>query len=289
MDVGFVGVGNMGRHMSGHMLAAGHKLTVYDVSEDALASLESQGATRAADLPSVSRAASVIFLSLPNETAVKAVVIGDDTHPGLLAGTQPGHVIIDLSTVSPDSTRTIAEHASKTGVRFIDAPVSGSVSGAVSGTLAVMVGASEESVATYKPLFDAIGENIFYLGEVGKGNTLKLLNNLVALSSQAVLCEAMALADRVGVDRETVANVISRSSGASFILDHKRSAFIDHDYKAGFFVELARKDLRLAIALARDAGARLELVETAERLYDEAMDSGHARLDSCGVIRVLEP
>jgi 2-hydroxymethylglutarate dehydrogenase len=174
-------------------------------------------------------------------------------------------------------------------VSLIDAPVSGSVSGARAGTLAVMVGATESAAKPYEAVLRAIGSHVFYLGEVGLGNTLKLLNNLIALTNQAVLAEAMALADRLGVPRQAVGDVVGKSSGASFILERKLATIARHDYSPGFFVDLARKDLRLAVELAREAGARLELADTARRLYDEASDKGWGKLDSCGVLALLEP
>jgi 3-hydroxyisobutyrate dehydrogenase-like beta-hydroxyacid dehydrogenase len=144
----------------------------------------------------------VTFMSLPNDAIVEAVLFGGDGQSGLVDGACSGHLVFDLSTVSPESTRRNAARATEHGVRLIDAPVSGSVSGAVSATLAVMIGAPEADVAPYRSAVEAIGTSIFCLGAVGSGNILKLLNNLVALTSQAVLCEAIALADRVGVDRE---------------------------------------------------------------------------------------
>ncbi len=289
MQIGFVGTGNMGRPMATNMLKAGHQLTVFDASRDATGPLEALGARRASDLPSVAKAAPVTFMSLPNDAIVEAVLFGRDGQSGLVDGASSGHVVFDLSTVSPESTRRNAARAAEHGVRLIDAPVSGSVSGALSATLAVMIGAPEADVAPYRSALEAIGTNIFCLNEVGSGNILKLLNNLVALTSQAVLCQAMALADRVGVDRETAAEVISKSSGGSFILDRKRTAIVGHDYAPGFHVELARKDLRLALELAEQAGARLDLVKPAEQLYDEAVQGGFGKLDSCGVLKILEP
>ncbi|MFN0073701.1 MAG: NAD(P)-dependent oxidoreductase [Chloroflexota bacterium] len=289
MNIGFVGTGNMGGPMASNMLKAGHQLTVFDLNPTATTPLEQLGATRASDLPSVARYAPVTFLSLPNDAIVESVLFGSDSQPGLINGASQGHVVFDLSTVSPDSTRRNAARAAEHGVRLIDAPVSGSVSGAIAGTLSVMIGATEDDVAPYRLAVESIGTSIFCLGEVGKGNILKLLNNLVALSSQAILCQAMALADRVGVERETAAEVISKSSGGSFILDRKRAAIVAHDYAPGFHVELARKDLRLALQLAEQAGARLDLVIPAERLYDQAVEGGFGKLDSCGVLKILEP
>src|SRR5207248_1669003 len=120
------------------------------------------------------------------------------------------------------------------GVTLIDAPVSGSVTGAVARTLAVMVGANADEAGAYEPLLHAIGSHVFYLGAIGRGNVLKLLNNVCALTNQAVLCEALALGDRLGIPRETVGEVIGRSSGASFILERKLPALEKHDYRPGF-------------------------------------------------------
>lgn len=286
MHVGFVGTGNMGSPMAANVLKAGHQMTVWDVRPEATAALERLGAKRAAGLKTLAETVRVTLMSLPNDDIVENVVAGDG---GLLAGAREGDVIFDLSTVSPGSTKRLAERAAKHGVRVIDAPVSGSVSGAVAGTLAVMVGATEAAAGPYALVLRAIGTNVFYLGEVGRGNTLKLLNNLVALTNQAVLCEAMALADRLGVPRQMVGDVVGKSSGASFILERKLAAVVKHDYQPGFFVDLAYKDLGLALDLAREAGARTELVKQARQLYGEASKAGLGKLDSSGLLSMLEP
>ncbi len=289
MHVGFVGTGNMGAPMAANILKAGHAMTVYDQRPEATAELERLGATRAADLPSLARGARVTLLSLPDERVVEAVVLGSPGAPGLLAGAQRGDVIFDLSTVSAESTRRLAARAAAGGVRLIDAPVSGSVSGARAATLAVMIGASQEDLAPWKPVLSAIGTHLFPLGALGHGNILKLLNNYVALTSQAVLCEAMALADRLGIPRDTVADVLGRSSGGSFILERKRAALAARDYRAGFFVDLALKDLRLALEMAERAGAGSTVAREAWRLYGEASRKGFGTLDSSGLLKLLEP
>jgi 3-hydroxyisobutyrate dehydrogenase-like beta-hydroxyacid dehydrogenase len=289
MHVGFVGTGNMGLPMARNVLKAGHDLTVWDVRPEATVELERLGARRARDLASLADAVRVTCTSLPNDAVVEAVVLGEAGRDGLLAGARNGDVIFDLSTVSPDSTRRLATRALDRGVRLIDAPVSGSVTGATAGTLAVMIGASADVAGPYEPVLRAIGTSLFYLGEVGRGNVLKLLNNLVALTNQAVLCEALALADRLGVPREMVGEVIGKSSGASFILERKLAALVKHDYRPGFFVDLAHKDLGLALELAGAAGARLDLVMQARQLYAEASKAGFGKLDSSGVLAMLEP
>ncbi|MGH7279640.1 MAG: NAD(P)-dependent oxidoreductase [Candidatus Rokuibacteriota bacterium] len=289
MHVGFVGTGNMGRPMAANILKAGHPLIVYDVNRQAAEPLRRAGATVAPDLVTLARSVRMTLTSLPNDAVVETVIFGATPGAGLIDGARAGDVVFDLSTVSPATTRRLAARAAERGVRLIDAPVSGSVSGAVAATLAVMIGATEESAKAYDPVFRAIGRSIFYLGEVGKGNILKLLNNSVALTNQAVLCEAMALADRLGVPRDVVGEVLGKSSGASFILERKLAALCARDYRAGFFVDLARKDLTLALELAESAGARAAVVREAWKLYGEASEKGFGTLDSSGVLTLLQP
>ena len=289
MHVGFVGTGNMGGPMATNVLKAGHQLTVFDARAEATAPLEKLGARRAPDLPAVAAAGEVTLTSLPNDALVETVLFGSAGTPGLIAGASAGHVVFDLSTVSPDTTRRLAARAAEWGVRLIDAPVSGNVSGAVAGTLAVMIGAPARDVAPYESVLRAIGKNLFCLGETGRGNILKLLNNYASLTNQAALCEVMALADRLGVDRQTVGEVLARASGASYILERKLSAIVAHNYQAGFFVDLAWKDLGLVLELAERAGARTEVARQAWELYGEASRAGFGQLDSVGLLSLLEP
>jgi 3-hydroxyisobutyrate dehydrogenase-like beta-hydroxyacid dehydrogenase len=243
--------------MARNILVKGkHQLTVFDLSPQATAPLEALGAARATDLPALGRAVRVTLLSLPDARAVEAAVCGTGSVPGLMDGARSGDVIFDLSTVGPASTRRLAVRCAERGVRLIDAPVSGSVSGAEAGSLAVMIGAPPDAVSPYQTIFAAIGSNIFCLGETGRGNTLKLINNYIALINQATLSEAMALADRLGIPRQTVGDVIGKSSGNSFILERKLGAMVKGDYAPGFHVDLGHKDLGLALELAAEVGRR---------------------------------
>ena len=290
MHIGFVGTGNMGRPMARNLLVKGeHQLTVFDLSSEATAPLEALGATRARDLPALARAVRVTLLSLPDARAVEAAVFGTPTAPGLMDGARAGDVIFDLSTVGPDSTRGLAGRCAERDVRLVDAPVSGSVSGAEAGTLAVMIGAPPDVVAPYETVFRAMGSSVFCLGETGRGNILKLLNNYIALTNQATLSEAMALADRLGIPREMVGEVVGKSSGNSFILERKLGAMVKRDYAPGFHVDLGYKDLGLALQLAADVGAEAELGRQARALYERASKAGYGKLDTSGVLRLLEP
>ena len=290
MHVGFVGTGNMGRPMARNLLVKGrHQVTVFDLSREATAPLEALGAVRAHDLPDLARQVRVTLLSLPDARAVEAAVLGTPAVPGLMDGARARDVIFDLSTVGPASTRRLAARCAAREVRLIDAPVSGSVSGADAGTLAIMIGAPPDVVAPYEAVFRAMGSNLFCLGETGRGNILKLLNNYIALTNQATLSEAMALADRLGIPRKTVGDVVAKSSGNSFILERKLGAMIQRDYAPGFHVDLGYKDLGLALELAAEVGAEAELGRLARALYERASRAGYGKLDTSGVLRVLEP
>lgn len=286
MHVGFVGTGNMGRPMAKNILKAGHQMTVFDLRPEATVPLEALGARRAANLPSLAREVRVTLMSLPDARAVEAALWGP---VGLMEGARSGDVVFDLSTVGPESTRAQHARMAERGVRLIDAPVSGSVSGAEAGTLAVMIGADAATVAPYETVLGAIGTSLFRLGEVGRGNILKLLNNYDALSNQAALCEAMALADRLGIPRQTLGEVLGKSSGASFILERKLGAMVEHDYKAGFFVDLGWKDLGLGLELADATGAKTTLGREAWKLYGQAREAGLGKLDTSGLLGLLEP
>ncbi len=289
MHVGFVGTGNMGRPMAANLLKAGHALTVFDLSPAATAPLEKAGATRAPGLQALASSVRVTLMSLPDARAVEAALFGAGGTPGLMAGAKAGDFIFDLSTVGPASTRALAARTAQQGVRLVDAPVSGSVSGAEAGTLAVMIGAPEADVKAFESVFRAIGKSLFFLGEVGKGNILKLLNNYVALTNQAALCEAMALGDRLGVPRQTVGDVVGKSSGASFILERKLAALVKHDYSPGFFVDLARKDLGLGLDLMAETKGQSAVGRAAWELYGRASEAGLGKLDTCGLLGLLEP
>jgi len=286
MEVGFVGVGNMGLPMARNLLRGGHGLVVWDVRPQATEELERMGAIRAQNLNQVAASTRVTLLSLPDEKIVDDVICGPN---GLLSGSQAGDTIFDLSTVSPASTRRVAEKCARNGVTVIDAPVTGSVTGAVSGTLTLMIGATKEAIEPFEPVLRSIGTTLLYLNEVGLGNSLKLLNNLVSLTNQAALCEAMALSDRLGIPRRLVGEVLSKGSADSFILNRKLDDIANHDYRPGFFIDLAYKDLGLILDLAAAVDARVGVVKETRALYGDAAKAGFGKLDGSGILAVLEP
>lgn len=286
MEVGFVGLGNMGRPMATNILENGHKLVVWDISPDATDELVKLGAVKAKDLETLARTTSVAFLSLPNEQIVAEVICGPG---GLVSGSSPGFTVFDLSTVSPASTVSLSKMVAPKGLTLIDSPVTGSVSRARNGTLTLMIGSTKESVAQFRPVLDSIGSHLMYMDSLGVGNTIKLLNNLVSLSNQAALCEALALSDHLGLQREMVCQVLGKGSANSFILESKQADLCAHDYSPGFFIDLACKDLDLVLDMASSAGARLNLGKQVRDIYVDASRSGFGKLDGTGLLALLEP
>jgi 3-hydroxyisobutyrate dehydrogenase-like beta-hydroxyacid dehydrogenase len=247
---GFIGLGNMGRPMATRLIEAGHQLTVYDTRGEAIERLTGIGATAAASPAEVARRTDAVFLSLPDSKVVEPVILGED---GVLAGSEAGKVVIDLSTSLPESSRRLHASLAERGIPFLDAPVSGGVSGAQKGTLAVMVGGDEAVFRRFEPVLRTIGQNVFYIGGPGSGHTLKVVNNLLSLTAVLATSEAMALLAKAGLPPRRCLEVIAASSGRNSAIEQK---FPDHalprDFKMGFTLGLGFKDIGIATALGRD-------------------------------------
>jgi len=240
--VGFIGLGTMGRDMALNLLKAGHKLRGYDVKASTVDELAALGIEPTRSIKEVATGADVVITMLPDTPDVEAVVFGE---PGLLANPPAGGLIIDMSTIAPEAVRRVHAEFAKSGVEFLDAPVSGGPLGAKNATLSIMVGGSKEAFERARPIFEGMGKTITHVGATGAGQTVKLCNQLVCgLNIQAV-CEAIALARASGVDLLQLRDVLMGGSAASWMLDKLGPAIIEGDAKAGFRIDLMQKDLRL--------------------------------------------
>lgn len=286
MRLGFVGLGNMGAPMVGNLLEAGHELVVHDVRSEAVAPLEAQGAVPAPSPAAVTAAGvEAVLLSLPTPPIVETVVTGDD---GVLAGSTAGSVIIDLSTNSPTLVRDLARQADDRGVAFLDAPVSGGIRGARKGTLAVMVGGTEELFERFRPVWDAIGLHAFHVGDVGAGNVAKLVNNQLALVNMLATTEALVLGVKAGLDPMALRNVVLASSGASFAFDNGSRAILRDRLQPTFSTSLARKDVGLAQQLADELGVPSPVGAEGLRLLEALCEAGYADEDILATVRSIE-
>ena len=283
--VGFIGVGNMGGNMANNLLVAGHDLTVTDIRKEVAAPLLDQGASWAETPREVAAASDVTMLSLPMPADVEKVVTAED---GVLAGAAPGSTIIDLSTNAPSMVRALAVTAAAQDVGFLDAPVSGGVYGARKATLAVMVGGDAELFEQHRPLFDAIGSNVFHVGDIGAGNVAKLINNMLSFVCMLGTTEALVLGAKAGIDPVVLREVVKAGSGNSFMWDRGGRAILKDRLAPSFTVSLAAKDVTLATALAREFGVEVPMGSLSEQLLLAYRDGGFAAEDLLATVKGVE-
>ncbi|MDT8903305.1 3-hydroxyisobutyrate dehydrogenase [Anaeroselena agilis] len=286
MRIGFIGIGAMGKPMALNLMKAGYELFVFDVSKEAVTAMEQQGAKPCASPQDLARQTDVVVTMLPNAKIVEATVTGDT---GLLSGSRPGQILIDMSSVSSASTRQMAALARKNGVGYVDAPVSGGVAGATAGTLTIMVGGEADDVRKVDPVLRAMGKNIHHVGGVGAGDAIKVVNNLLLGINMAAVAEALVLGVKSGLSPEIMLDIIKGSSGRSYALEAKGPGFIlKNNFAAGFAIDLQYKDLELAIETAKTLETPLPLGTLAQQVFEMARAKGLGKEDISAVIKVWE-
>lgn len=287
MKIGFIGLGNMGRHMARHVLEGGHDLQVFDIDRAAGRPLEDRGAQWAGNPAEAARDAGIVFTSLPMPADVLEVAAGEG---GALSGMSPDSVFVDLSTIDPVTAQRLDAAARARGVHALDSPVSGGTVGADAGTLCLMVGGERAAFDRVRPALELMGpaDRVIYCGAIGSGSACKLANNLVGLSTGVILAEAFGMALKFGVDARTLYDVISNSSGNSATLASWGGSILAGNFTPGFMVDLAAKDLRLATELGRSQGVPMEAANLAEQVYIEAQRRGWGREATPAIARVQE-
>ena len=286
MRIGFIGIGAMGKPMALNLLKAGHELYVFDVVAAAVADMVAQGGQACTSPKELAQNTEAVITMLPNAKIVESTLIGEN---GLLAGSHPGQVFIDMSSVSAGSTKLMAKLAGGKGVGYVDAPVSGGVAGATAGTLTIMVGGSADDVAKVQPILQAMGKNIHHVGEVGAGDSIKVVNNLLLGINMAAVAEALVLGVKSGLSPQVMLDIIKGSSGRSYALEAKTPGFIlKNNFAAGFAIDLQYKDLELAAETAKSLGMPLPLGSMAQQIFEMARAKGLGREDISAVIKVWE-
>jgi 3-hydroxyisobutyrate dehydrogenase len=285
MQVGFIGVGNIGTPMCRHLIEAGHDVVAFDVNANHLARIVNLGA-QAADSPkAVTQACDIVFSSLPGPREVEQVALGDN---GIVAAARPGLIYVDLSTNFPDTARRVCAALAENGVTMIDAPVSGGVAGAERGSLAVMVGGDAKAFATCKPLLEHFAANVFHVGDIGSGCVAKLVNNMVAFINTVAAGEGMVLGAKAGVDPQKLHDIIQASSGASWAMQQFPNKVFAGDFTPGFTIDLAHKDLRLALEMGDTLSVPLVLCSVCVNIMRQLRSNGRGGDDLSSLVRVLE-
>ncbi|MBK5933238.1 3-hydroxyisobutyrate dehydrogenase [Rhodovulum imhoffii] len=263
MKIGFIGLGNMGAPMAANLARAGHEVTGFD-----LAAPCPEGVASAASAQDAAGGRDVVLTMLPNGRILRAVAAD------ILPAMDKGAVLLDCSTIDVESARDVAEQAAAKGIMAIDAPVSGGIGGAAAGTLTFMAGGSNDAFAIVRPLFDVMGQKAVHCGPVGSGQAAKICNNMILGVTMAATCEAFALADKLGLDRQKMFDVVSTSSGYSWSMNAYCPAPgigpqspADNGYRPGFAAELMLKDLRLSQQAAQTVDADTPMGERATALY----------------------
>jgi 2-hydroxy-3-oxopropionate reductase len=285
MTISFVGLGIMGGPMAGNLAEAGYDVIGFDLSSDRREQLAQRGGRGAASLAAAVAGADVVITMLPDSPDVEAVVLGPG---GVLDHAEPGSLLIDMSSIRPDTARQVAQAAAAKGIRTLDAPVSGGEAGAIEGRLSIMVGGPEEDFAAAHPLFDVLGATIVHVGPAGAGQTVKAANQLVVGGIYALVAEALVLLEASGVDGKTGLDVLAGGLAGSRILELKRASMVDRQFTPGFRIDLHHKDMNIVLAAARAAEVALPMAGLTAQLVASARAQGYGALDHSALLKVIE-
>ena len=293
MKVGFVGTGTMGQPMVANLLKKDFVVVAYDVVPAALAAVVKLGARACGSAAEAATQTDLVVTMLPSSSHVEAVYLGAG---GVLEGVAQGRLCVDMSTIDPAVSRRVAERLRQRGVRFIDAPVSGGVGGAEKATLAIMVGGEVTDLEEARPALAAMGANIIHVGPVGSGEVAKVCNNLIAGVAMVAVSEAFRIAEGFGVDPKVLTDVISKSSGNTWAMQHGHpvpglvpTAAANRDYAPGFMTDLMAKDLGLAVNAARELRVPVVVAPAAQQVLRLASSHGYGRKDFSSVYAFLKP
>ncbi|MEA3274595.1 MAG: NAD(P)-dependent oxidoreductase [Pseudomonadota bacterium] len=284
-QVGFIGLGIMGRPMALNLKRAGIELFVHARRAESMESLTAEGAVACASPAEVARQADVIFTMVSDTADVAQVILGDK---GVIAGVRAGSVVVDMSTISPSATRTMAERLRENAAEMLDAPVSGGEQGAVEGALSIMVGGSEAAFERVLPLLEVMGGNIVHMGPSGAGQVTKACNQVVITQTMAGVGEALILARASGVDPSRVRAALLGGFANSRVLELHGQRMIDRNFTPGFKARLHQKDMRIVLEAAHELGIALPGAALTAQYLNALMGRGLGEQDSSAIYRVQE-
>jgi 3-hydroxyisobutyrate dehydrogenase-like beta-hydroxyacid dehydrogenase len=281
MRVAFLGLGIMGQAMAANLVKAGNDVAVWNRTPGK----QVEGAQTAASPADAARDREVVWLCVSDTKAVEQVLFGPG---GVEQSLASGMVIVDSSTISPSATRNFAQRVHARGVDYVDAPMTGSKIGAANASLIFMVGGLQPVLDKIKPLFDAMGKQVFRMGETGKGQAAKLVMNLQIALIYEGFAEALTLAAKLGVEAATLIPLVQATMVKSGVVEYKAPFILNRDFTPNFPLRLMHKDIRLALDAARESRIKLPGLEAVEEVYDLASEEGHRDLDYAATLTLLE-
>ena len=283
--IGFVGLGVMGQPMARNLIAAGFPVTVWNRSPARSEDLGKEGAAIAEDLAGVCAEADLIITMLADDAAVSGVYSGEH---GLIRAASPGTLLVEMSTISPDMARELAEAARERGLAILDAPVSGGDVGARDGTLSIMVGGAGDDVRRAGAVFEVLGSRTAHVGPPGAGQVTKACNQVVVAVTFAALSEALVLGSKLGVVPAAILEALAGGMAASRVIDVRRDNFLEHDFEPGFKVDLHHKDLTIALEAAAAGGVSLPLTALVQQMFQQLRAAGFGGEDDTALLRIAE-
>ncbi|MDA9426666.1 MULTISPECIES: 2-hydroxy-3-oxopropionate reductase [Bradyrhizobium] len=283
-NIGFIGLGTMGRPMAGHLLAAGHRVFLHDVAPVAPA-LIAAGGIPCKSSKQVAEEADAVIIMVPDTPHVEAVLFGTD---GVASGISRGKIVVDMSSISPLATKEFAKKIEALGADYLDAPVSGGEVGAKAASLTIMVGGPERAFGAMKPIFDKMGKNVTHVGANGDGQTTKVANQIIVALTIEAVSEALLFASKAGADPALVRKALMGGFASSRILEVHGERMVKRNFDPGFRIELHQKDLHLALEGARTLGLSLPSTAVAQQLFSACTAHGGQAWDHSGMVRALE-
>jgi 2-hydroxy-3-oxopropionate reductase len=283
--LGFIGLGIMGKPMAKNLLKAGFNLVVFSRSNGPVEELVKEKALSANSPGEVAEHSEVIITMLPDSPEVEEIILGKD---GVIRGTKPGSVVIDMSSINPLVTQEIAKALKEKEVEMLDAPVSGGEIGAIQGTLAIMVGGEEKVFNDCMEIFKAVGKNIVYVGGIGAGGYVKLVNQIIVALNIATVGEAFSLGVKAGLDPQVIYQAIRGGLAGSSVLETKAPMIFGRNFKPGFKIRLHQKDLKNALSTAKDLGVPLPLTSLVQQILISLVTDGRGDEDHSALATFFE-
>jgi 2-hydroxy-3-oxopropionate reductase len=284
-QIGFIGLGIMGKPMARNLLKAGYSLTVYDIVGEPMEELVTDGARGASSNKEVAAASPKIITMLPDSADSELAILGPG---GVLEGARPGSIVIDMSSIAPLVSQKLGAECAKKGVEFLDAPVSGGEPGAINATLAIMVGGKQEVFDKCHDLLKTMGRNVALTGDIGAGNVTKLANQIIVAANIEALSEALVLAQKAGVDPAKVFQAIRGGLAGSAVMEAKGPMMLDRNFRAGFRIRLHQKDLRNVLQTAQALNVPLPVTALVQQMLGALVNDGEGDADHSAILHFVE-